>query len=682
MKKLFVYLNLMLLLVTQANAQVNSLVDLFGDYKFTADVEFTEAGKAYTDVLSGDCDAVIKKVAGVYDASIIGFAGSQVEQNINDIQTSTNRIKVLNPNNPQLWDGLYLANADGEHPYPVWDEATQTSLTEGYGPLYYTYNPDTKEISIPDFTVVQIESYSSVNTTIIARYKNVKMTLVKGEEIEVSSDLSGDWTFVAGTGAYDTDKTSSIPTTFAVSLTKTNDNNRDYNAKFSIDGFDDFTLPAKFDGVNLSMTYDNTVVYLSETDTIRLNYYYGNVKTGTIDFSYSNDNLLVLSGGFALVSDTTMYKKNADTEELELVDDVVIKQWYTAGTLKKNGEEGSDFSWEGTYTVSAGLVVPAGATQPADWPAEFEFVVTYYDVPDLYMITEFMGYDTYMANQGQGFVLTPAADGKSATVALDGYYNMAVLQSNGDGTFLQVTDGTSKTEPLLLTLNDDGTVKIAPFFIQTLDPSTTVQTPVVFYDQMTANKKTAPVFDWKGDYTLTAGNVVVYDTTIDYPKTFDLTIDYFDGSVYQMDSYYYISHFMGKSIGQTPIMLNIAEDGNSAEMLTGDKCYYIGTNDKGENMYHTLYDMNKTTSPVAMTLNDDGTVTVADFFLRTAVKDSEIDGALYENVTIAKATSTGIDDVEKENNVVEGIYDLSGRRIEVITAPGVYIVNGKKVLVK
>ena len=43
--------------------------------------------------------------------------------------------------------------------------------------------------------------------------------------------------------------------------------------------------------------------------------------------------------------------------------------------------------------------------------------------------------------------------------------------------------------------------------------------------------------------------------------------------------------------------------------------------------------------------------------------------------------TTGIENVEIENNV-KAIYDLTGRRVEAITAPGIYIVNGKKVLVK
>lgn len=44
--------------------------------------------------------------------------------------------------------------------------------------------------------------------------------------------------------------------------------------------------------------------------------------------------------------------------------------------------------------------------------------------------------------------------------------------------------------------------------------------------------------------------------------------------------------------------------------------------------------------------------------------------------------TTGIDAVVGEGAEVEGIYDLSGRRIKEMTAPGVYIVNGKKIIKK
>ncbi len=44
--------------------------------------------------------------------------------------------------------------------------------------------------------------------------------------------------------------------------------------------------------------------------------------------------------------------------------------------------------------------------------------------------------------------------------------------------------------------------------------------------------------------------------------------------------------------------------------------------------------------------------------------------------------TTGVEEVKTENGNVKTVYDLTGRRVEAITAPGIYIVNGKKTLVK
>ncbi len=53
------------------------------------------------------------------------------------------------------------------------------------------------------------------------------------------------------------------------------------------------------------------------------------------------------------------------------------------------------------------------------------------------------------------------------------------------------------------------------------------------------------------------------------------------------------------------------------------------------------------------------------------------------SLTITKTgEDTGIEEVKGENGSVKEIYDLTGRRINEIAGPGIYIVGGKKVLVK
>jgi hypothetical protein len=57
-------------------------------------------------------------------------------------------------------------------------------------------------------------------------------------------------------------------------------------------------------------------------------------------------------------------------------------------------------------------------------------------------------------------------------------------------------------------------------------------------------------------------------------------------------------------------------------------------------------------------------------------------GAIVDVLLKVGNPETGISEVKGENGNVKAIYDLTGRKLEQITAPGVYIVNGKKVLVK
>ena len=62
----------------------------------------------------------------------------------------------------------------------------------------------------------------------------------------------------------------------------------------------------------------------------------------------------------------------------------------------------------------------------------------------------------------------------------------------------------------------------------------------------------------------------------------------------------------------------------------------------------------------------------------------EVGRTIYlTSLTITKNDAeTAIDEVKGENGKAKTIYDLTGRRVDAITTPGIYIVNGKKVFVK
>ena len=62
--------------------------------------------------------------------------------------------------------------------------------------------------------------------------------------------------------------------------------------------------------------------------------------------------------------------------------------------------------------------------------------------------------------------------------------------------------------------------------------------------------------------------------------------------------------------------------------------------------------------------------------------DFKANGGQVIDVLLTVTNQTGVEDVKTESGNVKVIYDLQGRKLEQITAPGIYIVNGKKVLVK
>ena len=131
-------------------------------------------------------------------------------------------------------------------------------------------------------------------------------------------------------------------------------------------------------------------------------------------------------------------------------------------------------------------------------------------------------------------------------------------------------------------------------------------------------------------------------------------------------------------------VVEVAENGNSATislsqsygmfMLSVDYPNYMLLTDKDG----AATSLNVVLGAGNVLAMDDFTITALNYDTYTLAKL-----ATYSNVTLTKkAEETAIENVVVENAAVKGLFDMQGRKIDAITAPGLYIVNGKKVLVK
>ena len=93
----------------------------------------------------------------------------------------------------------------------------------------------------------------------------------------------------------------------------------------------------------------------------------------------------------------------------------------------------------------------------------------------------------------------------------------------------------------------------------------------------------------------------------------------------------------------------------------------------------------------AYILSYDGAGTEIKFYkLSSTSRKINANKAYFEDSTGSPATAfrirfagvTGIDGIEEENDMHESVYDLQGRKLEKVTSPGIYIVDGKKKYIK
>ncbi|MBQ7947692.1 MAG: hypothetical protein IJ277_05970 [Bacteroidaceae bacterium] len=666
----FVMLLCFMTLAVKANAQAESMVDLYGKWAFTATVETTALAADYEGRFAAESEVVITKDPyGNFEAEISGFAGGTGTFNPYGFYADTQTLFIMNA--PNVWgSGLSMSFAEGGYPY-----ATDNFYSE----LEWAYDDATKTITIPDFTLVGNLDHSAGTAETVAKFTNCKMVQTEAEIIEIPS-IAGEYDYEPVEGYVRNDSTFAY--TFTLSLVATDETNKAYDATIAFGDFEPFTLPATFDGSMLTIPYNEQYLVDGENK-----YFFGAAspaakKDGAFEFKYNSETVLEQWTRIYIRQDSVLTEKEVVNEEtgevtIETVIGYPIVQRLNWGYATRESEETAGFSWAGKYNVSSTVILADEefAATFGEWPSEFQMVIEE-KTPGSFYLTEFMGRNIYNANWG-ACAINLAEDNKSATLALDQSWGMLLLESLGDGEYLQMFDGMGKLNPITFTLNDDGTITIDPVFIQnTIYDESHPANPVVFYQDMKAVKEVEK-FDWASGYFLTA-DVEVFDTTREWPSEFVAKIEWNEGwGCYLLTEFFNYNNLTSLTYGANS--LNVAEDTQSAtyEAVGG----LIGG---AYPLYYNIYDGNEGTTALNFTVNEDGTVSMDDFILFVSNYEGSgaaVKGAKYSNVVLTKGDTTGIGSVVEEvAPVVEGIFDLMGRKYDAITAPGIYIVNGKKVV--
>ena len=672
MRKLYalsIILSMMILCSTGAKAKVSSMADLFGKYKFTATVEVTAAGKAYEANILKEGEVIITKdAANIYDAQITGFAVNNATEamKVNSINTETCKFQVKNPsgNNYGAMGGLYYSDINGTYPFG------ETQIES----LVFVYDPETKAMTCNDFSLVGNCDYSASTCEIIAKFTNVKLTLLESEKIDIA-DITGEWKVTAGSGTYDTKEGSPLPTSYTLALAQYGDANT-YKATFTVEGIAPFTLDATFDGNKLEIPYDGNLV--DEAKGYRLVSMYSGVS-GNISFNYTSESSMTMGNSLVI---GTVSQKEVEGEKKDVIDYV---QWWMNGSAKKQSDAPA-FSWAGTYTAKTANYMDL--TDGADvLPTEGETVITYYEAIDTYYITKLFGFDVGSMNNG-GMKLTLSADNpKEAEVSLSSSpYGAIYIKSSDDmQTWYKLTDVNGQATSLKLIANEDGTLTLGDFFVAKGEYGNE-NTYVCGYQSNTLTPATEePVVQtWDGTYEATA--TVTKYVEGDYPTTFPIVIDP-EGDYGQFITTFITEDAKAANYGGIRLTPS-ADDADKAEMAT-DK--FVKIVEPGVK-YWKIYDMNGSTSPLSLTRNADGTVSISTFSLFEISFDAEWNEvkkclAMYENV-VANKSASGIENVNvsDDNGSDVRYFDLSGRALKsagngrlviVKTAKGV-----KKVLVK
>lgn len=138
-------------------------------------------------------------------------------------------------------------------------------------------------------------------------------------------------------------------------------------------------------------------------------------------------------------------------------------------------------------------------------------------------------------------------------------------------------------------------------------------------------------------------------------------------------------------VANTTVAAVAATEGNVVSTTTEATYTLYGTSKTTTIKSMTDYMMSKKGGFVQLSNNEDGTSQTFGLYagaIRLNIKGKTgIKYIIRHNYDVEDDEATGINSVETEQ-VVEGIYTISGQKVENMNKSGLYIVNGKKIMVK
>ena len=638
-----------LALATPANAEVTGVSDLFGKYKFTAKIEYTEAGKAYEGQFKESSEVTIEKNA-IYDGQIVGLAGSMNGQLINGWNAEKSELVITNPSQGGVWGDLYMANAKGDYPW--------NGMLEGHNDAYstaYAYNAADGSITIPDFTLGKGD-YQKETFTVCVKFTNVKLELVELDKVDVAN-LEGDWHFKAVEGGFNTNSESTIPTEFDFSLVAKDASNKAYTAKITLGSFAPFEMDATFNGSVFGLQLDSTCLDKDEHIYL-IPGYSKDPYHDVISFNYTESGTLTLSSGMNIVRKDSIAP---DKPKGEL-------QWYMAGVAKRQSGEVGEISWIGTYNFKPEAAYPVKPEVFAT-PAEFSMKVVE-SVTGLF-VTEMFGETLPMG----GFELKPDADDPTKATFVGGYDGNRYLKTIEAGkSYLILGDMSGQADqPVSLTKNADGSVTMADFSVLYFDYEGKKSETAGAYTGVNGTFEGAPVapeFSWAQSFKVTA-EVEVYNQDYTYPTEFTMTVITNEQSGGLM-----LTEFVGEDISGLNYGgagFTVSDDPMKAAISSGA---YLKGIEPGK-LYWVLADVNGQNNPVNVTADAEGNLVFDDFaiMLNNFETQEKTAAALYKNVKATPGTATGI--VGVQNHAAKVAVVGNTVKLNKAQAVQVYNVTGK-----